>query len=370
MDVLCTVKCLVTNITSIPLSCLFFLLFSSEMFRNIVASASKKPLRGVQCTLRRPHTQTTVNAEEVEKFSRMSATWWDPEGPFKPLHTMNPCRMRFITQRIGEHFKGLPITSSTNAHKDAKSILQSSPIDFLKKLVAAPQAPVDPNAYKVLEGLDVLDVGSGGGLLCESLARLSPKSILGIDASPDNVKMATAHAALDPKLAHLRYQHITAEALLQQGRQFDVVTSVEVVEHVNDPQLFVATCLQLVKPGGLLFLSTMNRTLASYAMAIIGAEQVLKWVPPGTHEWNKFLSPAELEGLVVNAPRTDIVLPTPESVAAAGNLENPSLFSRRTADVSQTVSAGMIYRPYPLDDWVLNSDNFDVNYIMAFTVQK
>lgn len=136
---------------------------------------------------------STVNPEEVAKFSRMSATWWDPNGPFRPLHVMNPCRMQFIAERVGEHFHNLTPFSELTSVETAPSLLNTSPLVNVRETVGAPRIPLDPRYYTPLQGLEVLDIGCGGGLLCESLARLGAKSVHGIDASESNVKMATLH---------------------------------------------------------------------------------------------------------------------------------------------------------------------------------
>lgn len=268
---------------------------------------------------------STVDAAEVAKFGAMAATWWDPLGPFRPLHAMNPTRMAFIAAAAQQHF-------------------------------ATPESAP-------LSGLSVLDVGSGGGLLCESLARLGPNSVLGVDVAAANVAMARAHAAGDPTLRALKYRHATAEALVAAGRQFDVVTSVEVIEHVSDPAVFAAVCAQLVRPGGLLILSTMNRTAKAYAMAILGAEHVLRWVPPGTHEWHKFLTPFEMQQLVTGAHTVPLPGVLPEADAARGEA------ARRRGDADGLVASGMVFRPPPLNDWVLDAEDFGSNYIAAFPIK-
>jgi ubiquinone biosynthesis O-methyltransferase len=222
-----------------------------------------------------------------------------------------------------------------------------------------------------LQGLSVLDVGSGGGLLCESLARLGPSSVLGVDASPDNVRMARAHAGGDPTLRALQYRHCTAEALVAAGRQFDLVCSVEVIEHVHDAQFFAAVCLQLVRPGGLLVLSTLSRTAKSYLSAIIGAEYVLRWVPPGTHDWHKFLSPYEMQELLRSAHETPLTGLYPrliaDSVAADSAGVKPA--RRSVVDIGSMTTSGMLYRPPPRDTWELDGEDFESNYIAAFKVQ-
>ncbi|MBS0537694.1 MAG: bifunctional 2-polyprenyl-6-hydroxyphenol methylase/3-demethylubiquinol 3-O-methyltransferase UbiG, partial [Proteobacteria bacterium] len=197
---------------------------------------------------------TTVDPAEIERFSRIAEEWWDPAGKFAPLHRLNPVRIGFLRDRAAAHWR-----------RDA---LSGQP----------------------LEGLDLLDIGCGGGLLCEPMARLGAR-VTGIDAAERNIATAAAHAA-GQGLA-IDYRATTAEALAADGRQYDVVLALEIVEHVADVDLFLATCGSLVKPGGLLFLSTLNRTAKAWALAIAGAEYVLRWLPRGTHDWKKFLKPSE-----------------------------------------------------------------------------
>ncbi|WP_373236577.1 bifunctional 2-polyprenyl-6-hydroxyphenol methylase/3-demethylubiquinol 3-O-methyltransferase UbiG [Cohaesibacter celericrescens] len=199
---------------------------------------------------------TTVDDAEVARFSAMAAEWWSPTGKFRPLHKFNPTRIRYIREKLIEHY-GL----------DAKS-----------------QHP--------LKGLRVLDIGCGGGLLCEPLHRMGAE-VVGLDASETNIGIAATHAAetnLD-----IDYRATTAESLASEGAQFDVVLTMEVVEHVSNIELFMQASASMVKPGGLMFVATLNRTLKSYALAIVGAEYILRWLPVGTHQWEKFVTPNELE---------------------------------------------------------------------------
>jgi 2-polyprenyl-6-hydroxyphenyl methylase/3-demethylubiquinone-9 3-methyltransferase len=209
-----------------------------------------------------PMSQTSINPAEVAKFEAMAAEWWDPQGKFKPLHMLNPCRLDYITRQIAAEF-GRDLTA---------------PMPFA--------------------GLRLLDIGCGGGLLAEPMARLGA-DVLGADAAARNIPVAQIHAQQSGLT--IDYRHCTAEDLVAAGEQFDVVLNMEVVEHVADPQSFLTTCQQLLKPGGLMVCSTLNRNPKSYLMAIIGAEYVMRWLPKGTHEWSKFITPDELYDLLRKA---------------------------------------------------------------------
>jgi 2-polyprenyl-6-hydroxyphenyl methylase/3-demethylubiquinone-9 3-methyltransferase len=204
--------------------------------------------------------QSTIDEAEVARFSRMSSQWWDARGPMAALHKFNPVRLAYIRDRVAEHFV-----------RDAKRL------DSLK-------------------GLRILDIGCGGGILSEPLARLGA-SVVGADPSASNIAVAQHHAA-QAGLA-IDYRSTTAEALAEAlaeaGESFDVVLAMEVVEHVADVGLFVDLAGAMVKPGGLLFVATLNRTMKSFALAIVGAEYILRWLPRGTHQWDKFVTPNELE---------------------------------------------------------------------------
>jgi 2-polyprenyl-6-hydroxyphenyl methylase/3-demethylubiquinone-9 3-methyltransferase len=200
-------------------------------------------------------SNSTVDDDEIARFSALADEWWDRGGSFRPLHKFNPVRLEFIRDRVSAHYGRDPLTPGP------------------------------------LCGLDVLDVGCGGGLICEPLTRLGA-TMTGIDASEKNIGVARNHAeriGLD-----IDYRHGTAEDLAGEGRSFDVVLSLEVVEHVADVGTFIATCCGLVKPGGLAIFATLNRTAKSFALAIVGAEYVLRWLPRGTHDWRRFVRPSEL----------------------------------------------------------------------------
>ena len=206
--------------------------------------------------------QSTVDPAEVAKFEAMAAEWWDPKGKFKPLHMLNPCRLSYITRQIAAEFN--------------RDLQQDLPF----------------------QGLRLLDIGCGGGLLAEPMARLGA-TVVGADAAERNIPVARVHAQKSG--LEIDYRHTTAEAMAAAGEQFDVVLNMEVVEHVADPLAYLTACQQLLKPGGLMVCSTINRNAKSFAMAIIGAEYVMRWLPKGTHEWNKFITPDELFDLIRNA---------------------------------------------------------------------
>jgi len=210
---------------------------------------------------------TTIDPSEVAKFEAMAAEWWDTEGKFKPLHMLNPCRLDYITQQIAHEF-----------HRDLSDDLPFS-------------------------GLRILDIGCGGGLLCEPMARLGA-TVVGADAAERNIPMARIHA--EQSGLTIDYRHTTAEAMAEQGEQFDVVLNMEVVEHVASPILYLTACQQLLKPGGLHICSTLNRNPKSFLFAIIGAEWVMRWLPKGTHDWNKFITPDELFDLLRDAGLTPV----------------------------------------------------------------
>lgn len=236
----------------------------------------------------------TVDADEVARFSALAATWWDERGDMAPLHKFNPVRIAYIRDEASRRFAR------------------------------------DPQRIDCLAGLRILDIGCGGGLLSEPLARLGA-AMVGADPSTSNIEVAKLHAAQSG--LSIDYRATTAEALSEAGERFDIVLAMEVVEHVADVDLFVRKCADMVKPGGLMFAATINRTMKSFALAIVGAEYVLRWLPVGTHQWNKFVTPAELE----NA------------------LEESGL--------RVVTEAGVVYHPLA-DRWRLSSDT-DVNYMMV-----
>lgn len=197
----------------------------------------------------------SIDPAEIEKFRAMASEWWSPTGKFAPLHKFNPVRLDYIRQRAIDHF-GL-----------------------------------DASSRRPLEGLRLLDAGCGGGLVSEPMARLGA-SVTGIDAGDANIKAASVHA--DANGLAIDYRIGAVEGLISAGEDpFDIVLALEVVEHVTDPSVFLADCARLVRPGGLLFMATLNRTAKAYALAILGAEHVLRWLPVGTHDWSRFVTPEE-----------------------------------------------------------------------------
>jgi len=239
---------------------------------------------------------STVDEGEIERFSRIAEEWWDPKGKFAPLHRLNPVRLGYIRDRAAAHWRRDPLGGSP------------------------------------LAGLSLLDIGCGGGLLCEPMTRLGA-AVTGIDAADRNIATARLHA--ERQGLAIDYREATAEALAAEGRQFDIVLALEIVEHVADVDLFLQSCGRLAKPGGLVFLSTLNRTAKAWALAIVGAEYVLGWLPRGTHRWSKFLRPSEL---------------------AAG---------LRPHGMDLRELAGVAYDPLR-DKWGLGAD-LDVNYLLFAT---
>ncbi len=203
---------------------------------------------------------TTINNEEIQKFSKLAEEWWDVDGKFKPLHMFNPIRIEYITEKIKIHF-GL---------KKEKS--------------------------NYLEGLNILDIGCGGGLISEPMARLGA-SVTGIDASEKNINIAKLHSKKNG--LKINYLHTSPENL-EHIEKFDIILNLEIVEHVNNVNLYIRSCNRLLKKNGLMFTATLNRSFISYIKAIIGAEYILKWLPVGTHDWNKFIKPEELENFLSN----------------------------------------------------------------------
>ncbi len=239
---------------------------------------------------------STVDPVEIEKFRRMAEEWWDPRGKFRPLHRFNPVRLGFLKERLCRHFGR------------------------------------DPKADRPLAGLRLLDIGCGGGLVAEPLTRLSAE-VVGIDATARNVEVARVHAA-EGGLT-IDYRHAAAEDLAEAGESFDAVLALEIVEHVASLDAFVAASARMVRPGGLMVVATLNRTLKAFALAIIGAEYVLGWLPRGTHDWKRFVRPSELEAAM------------------------------RASGLALAETAGVAFNPI-LDRWSLGSD-LDVNYLAVAT---
>ena len=198
---------------------------------------------------------STINKEEIQKFSKLAEEWWDVNGKFKPLHMFNPIRIEYITENIIKHFK-----------------IRKDKTDYL-------------------DGIKILDIGCGGGLISEPLARLGAK-VTGIDASEKNISIAQLHS----KKNGLNINYInTSPEKLNNIEKYDIILNLEVVEHVENVNLYIKSCYKLLKRNGLMFTATLNRSLTSYLKAIIGAEYILRWLPIGTHDWNKFIKPEELE---------------------------------------------------------------------------
>ena len=201
------------------------------------------------------NTARSVDAVEIERFAALAEEWWDPHGAFRPLHKLNPARLEYLRDGICRHFGR------------------------------------DSHAPRPLSGLTFVDIGCGGGLIAEPMARLGAK-VTGIDATEKNVGVAALHAR--QMGLEIDYRFAAAEELAAEGKRFDVVLNLEVIEHVADVDAFLTACRQLIKPDGVMVFSTLNRTAKAFALAIIGAEYVMRWLPPGTHDWQKFLKPSEL----------------------------------------------------------------------------
>ncbi|WP_156850532.1 bifunctional 2-polyprenyl-6-hydroxyphenol methylase/3-demethylubiquinol 3-O-methyltransferase UbiG [Bartonella refiksaydamii] len=202
---------------------------------------------------------TTIDQSEINHFSRIADEWWNPQGKFRPLHQFNPTRLSYIREKICLEF-----------HRDPLSLMP-------------------------FENLKILDIGCGGGLLCEPIARLGAM-VIGADAAQTNIEVAKIHAAQNN--LSIDYRTTTAEALANEGEQFDIILNMEVVEHVADVNLFIAATAKMLKPQGLMFVSTLNRTWKAWGLAIVGAEYILRWLPKGTHNYKKFLKPQELKHLL------------------------------------------------------------------------
>jgi 2-polyprenyl-6-hydroxyphenyl methylase / 3-demethylubiquinone-9 3-methyltransferase len=236
----------------------------------------------------------TVDEAEVARFSRLAGQWWDPHGKMAVLHRFNPVRLAHIRDAACRRFGR------------------------------------DPRRLDCLSGLRILDIGCGGGILCEPLARLGA-AVVGVDPAPANIAAARLHA--EKSGLAIDYRAGTAESLADAGERFDIVLAMEVVEHVADVSLFVRRCAEMVKPGGLMIAATINRTLKSFALAIVGAEYVLRWLPRGTHRWDRFVTPNELE------------------------------IAMSEGGLRLTGETGVIYQPLA-DRWQLSSD-MDVNYMLT-----
>ncbi len=211
-----------------------------------------------------PAAKSSIDPAEVEKFSKIAAQWWDPKGKFAPLHRFNPVRLAFIRDEALRRFSR------------------------------------DPAAREPFKGLRLLDIGCGGGLLSEPMTRLG-FSVTGVDAAERNIKTALAHAEAGG--LSIDYRASTVEALEAAGEKpFDVILNMEVIEHVADPAEFLRSCARLLAPGGIMIVATLNRTLKAFALAKVGAEYILRWLPAGAHDWNKFLTPDELRGFLEGQP--------------------------------------------------------------------
>jgi len=235
-----------------------------------------------------------LDSREVDRFAAISSKWWDKEGEFRPLHQIGAARLSFIRDAVTDHFS------------------------------------IDPGKVRAFDGLKMLDVGCGGGLISEPLARLGG-TVTGVDPGEENIAVARTHA--EGQGLDIDYRAARVEDLGAAGEQFDVTVCLEVIEHVPDPQAFVASCAETVKPGGLLIVSTINRTLKAYGLAIVAAEHLLRWLPAGTHQWERFVTADELKSALMSC-----------------GLESPRM-------------AGLVYDPLR-DRWTIGSDT-DVNYIAS-----
>ncbi|KAL1347811.1 hypothetical protein HN51_023837 [Arachis hypogaea] len=260
---------------------------------------SPSPSQSSKANDKDPHSgPSSLKDNELAKFAAISDTWWDSEGPFKPLHLMNPTRLAFIRSTLCRHFKR------------------------------------DPYSTRPFEGLKIVDVGCGGGILSEPLARLGA-TVTGIDAVEKNIKIARLHADLDPTTSTIEYCCTTAEKLVEEGRTFDAVMALEVIEHVANPEEFCKSLAALTNPDGATVVSTINRSMRAYATAIVAAEYILHWLPKGTHQWSTFLTPEELAMIL------------------------------HRAGINVEEMAGFVYNPLT-GRWLL-SDDISVNFIAFAT---
>lgn len=241
--------------------------------------------------------QTSIDPAEVAKFEAMATEWWDPRGKFKPLHMMNPVRLDYVTARLAAQFD-----------RDLRG----------------------PHPFA---GLRLLDIGCGGGLMAEPLARLGAE-VVGADAASGNIRVARLHA--EQMGLRIDYRETTAEAIAAAGEDFDAVLALEIVEHVPDPAGFLSTCARLTRPGGAVVASTLNRTARSFALGIVGAEWVMRWLPRGTHDWQRFITPDELAAML------------------------------QGAGLSPVDRRGMVFDPLGWS-WSLSDRDLGVNYIMTAT---
>ena len=237
----------------------------------------------------------TIDPHEVDKFEAMAAEWWDTDGKFKPLHMLNPTRLDYIVDQIAAEF--------------ARDITTDKPF----------------------KGLKILDIGCGGGLLSEPMARLGA-DVVGADAAERNIPVAQIHAQQSG--LEIDYRHTSAEKITESGDTFDVILNMEVIEHVADPLGFLTACRQLLKPNGLMICSTINRNPKSYLMAIIGAEHIMRWLPKGTHNWSKFITPDELFDLIKNS------------------------------GLNPVDRKGFVFNPLKWD-WSISNNDLSVNYVTA-----
>ncbi|MED6124509.1 Hexaprenyldihydroxybenzoate methyltransferase, mitochondrial [Stylosanthes scabra] len=260
---------------------------------------SPSPSQSFKANDKDPHSgSSSLKDNELAKFAAISDTWWDSEGPFKPLHLMNPTRLAFIRSTLCRHFKR------------------------------------DPYSTRPFEGLKIVDVGCGGGILSEPLARLGA-TVTGVDAVEKNIKIAQLHADLDPTTSTIEYCCTTAEKLVEEGRTFDAVMALEVIEHVANPEEFCKSLAALTNPDGATVISTINRSMRAYATAIVAAEYILHWLPKGTHQWSSFLTPLELAMIL------------------------------HRAGINVEEMAGFVYNPLT-GRWLL-SDDISVNFIAFAT---